>query len=478
MKKLLIIAAIFSSPMVVGQTLVVSDPIQVADNQLYGKTRPRIVINGSGEPVVMWSKASTDQVYVSTLNFGSQAFNEPVKITPDGVQAFSATWSGADIASSGDTVFVTYHSTPESTGKSYVHGSFDGGLSFGDSVRVDQPTIDQSRFPTVAVTDQGNPIVGFMRFEGNWIDPQYAVSNSYDLGATFEQDVIASELAPEEVCDCCPAQVIAGNGFQAISFRNNDNNIRDNWIAFSSDTGASFESVVDVDYSDWMVNSCPSSGPDAFFAGDSLYTVWMSEGQGETRIYVASVSIENGGIGYSGLVRNIPFDGFTENYPRIAGNGQQIGVTYQAWNMGETDAYLISSVSGVTGFTDTIRLGAVQDGAQRNPDIAFQEGVYHIVFDDSEAGHLMYQRAYYENTGITEELVESKIWSDGQGTIKIKVDSDKAYNVEVTNNLGQLIQVENGQRKSTLLKGLPSNAILNVSVNIGDNVISRKLYVK
>ena len=465
------LATLFCSE-VFGQTLLITDPIQVADNSMYGKTRPRIAINRSGEPVVMWSRSSTNQVYISTKNFGSQSFNTPVKVTPDGIEAFVANWAGPDVASFGDTVFVTYHSTPEATGKSYVHRSIDGGLSFGDSVRVDHPTVDQSRFPTVAVTDQGNPVVGFMKFEGNWLDPQYTVANSNDQGMSFQPDVVASELAPGEVCDCCPAQVATGSaGFQSIAYRNNDNNLRDNWVSISSDNGSTFPNALDVDDANWVVNSCPSSGPDAFFFGDTLYTVWMSEGSGETRIYCASVSAQDGGIGYSGLVRNQPFDGFTENFVRIAGDNENMGVVYQAWNMGETDSYLITSESGITGFSDTIRLGAVQDGAQRYPDIAFHNGVYHIVYDDSEAGHLMYQTAYYANVGVEELTSDSRLWCSGNGQMQVELESDERFIIQLINSLGQVIRETNVIRSATL-SDLPSG-ILNVRM-ISPNGISSK----
>ncbi|MFT5920614.1 MAG: hypothetical protein ACI9FU_002435, partial [Granulosicoccus sp.] len=46
------------------QTLILSDPIQVADNELYGKTRPRVAVNRSGEPVVMWGQNATKKVFV------------------------------------------------------------------------------------------------------------------------------------------------------------------------------------------------------------------------------------------------------------------------------------------------------------------------------------------------------------------------------------------------------------------------------
>lgn len=443
-----------------GQTLILSDPIQVADNEQYGKTRPRIAVNGTGQPVVMWGQNSTKKVFVTSLVGGTDQFGVPVEINPNGVQAFISNWAGPDMGASGDTVFVAYHSTPEDVGKSYVHKSVDGGLTFGDSVRVDNPSIDQSRLPTVAVTPEGNPVVGFMKFEGNWIDPQYSVANSVDGGQSFQADAVASEEAPGEVCDCCSAQVVASGDKQAVVFRNNDDNLRDSWVSISSDGGSSFPIVEDVDDNNWLINSCPASGPDGFFAGDSLYTTWMSEGTSNTRIFIASVSAIDGGIGHSGLVRNVPFDGTTENFTRIDGDGQNIGIVYQTWKQGETDSYLTVSQNGVTGFSDTLRLGAVQDGAQRYPDIAFHNGVFHIVFDDSEAGHLMYQQGFYGNVGLQEvEPLEFSATCIDNGSLIIKTPGSEIHLVTVTNSLGQVLVNTSTNKGGVVLGDLPTGLV-------------------
>lgn len=441
-------------PQAIAQKLILSDPIQVADEKQYGKTRPRITTDRSGDPVVLWGNHANRKVYVSRLE--NQSFSQPEQVNPDGVNAMVANWAGPDLGSYGDTLFVVYHSQPDDVGYCYVHKSVDGGQSFTDSVRVDHPSVDQSRIPSIAVNLDGNPVVGFMKFEGNYIDPQYTVANSFNGGLTFEQDVEASLLAPGEVCDCCQAQVATGEAGQAIVYRNNDDDLRDNWVSISTDDGATFPQTLDVDNSDWIVNSCPASGPDAFYAGDSLYTTWMSAGSGDSRIYIASVHSENGGIGYSGLIQHTPPSGINENFVRADGNGQDIGVVYQAWHQGETDCHLIVSQSGINGFGETLRLGAVQDGAQRYPDIAYHNGVYHIVYDDSEAGHLMYQRAFFGNVGIEENLALGvRMWSPFAGALNIHIkEINDDYNVELLDVTGRPTQ------------SLTTNTILTTMVGV------------
>lgn len=457
------------------QTLILSDPIQVADNELYGKTRPRVAVNRSGEPVVMWGQNATKKVFVSSLGAGSGQFGTPVDINPNGIQAFISNWVGPDIGSYGDTVFVTYHSTPENIGFSYVHKSVDGGLTFGDSVRVDHPTVEQSRFPSVTVQPNGNPVVGFMQFEGNYLDPRYVVANSNDGGASFLEQVEASLEAPGEVCDCCPAQVITNGDKQAIAYRNNDENLRDAWVSISSDNGATFPIVEDIDNGNWMINACPSSGPDGFMSGDTLYTTWMSEGSGDARISIASISMLDGGIGHSNFVRNQPFDGIVENYPRMAGENDNIGIVFQGWTSGNYDCFVTASTTGISGLGDTLRLGATTDGAQRYPDIAFHNGVFHIVYDDSEAGHLMYQTAFWGNVGIDEFELEPKVWVNQYGQIQID-QVEAGSTVEVFNMLGESVHHSSLKGSSEPISGLPQGTYL-LRISNGKDQFIKKMIV-
>ena len=64
-------------------------------------------------------------------------FNTPLTLNPAGISPFVDTWSGAELASSGDTVFAVFSAEPAGVnGHVYTVRSVDGGLSFADTVRV------------------------------------------------------------------------------------------------------------------------------------------------------------------------------------------------------------------------------------------------------------------------------------------------------------------------------------------------------
>lgn len=459
-------------------TVFLSDPIQVADNGSYGRTRPRIAINRSGLPVVLWGQTSTDNVFVSVMNGGTGNFLDPIQINHPGTHAYVSSWVGPDIASYGDTVFVTYHSTPETHGYAYVHKSIDGGWTFGDSVRVDGPNIDQSRYPNVDVGPDGNPLVGFMSFTGNWIDPDYVVARSEDGGQTFETEVDGSWNAPGEVCDCCPSQVVVGESNQAILFRNNDNDLRDNWVSISADGGMSFPISADIDNNNWVINSCPASGPDGYFGGDTLYTVWMSEGSGDTRVNIASVNKDNGFVGYSGNLLPWNLLNANENFPRIDGEGQTMGIVYQGWSSGNTDCFILASNSGIGGLSDTVKLGGLEtDGVQRNPDIAYHEGTFHVVYEDLNTGHLMYQQANLSGVGIQEFESLFDAWSSAPGEISFQADLSGSYSIELIDLSGRLIRNSTIRNGKDLISGLESGLYL-VTIKSDGGMSSKKVLVQ
>src|SRR5437773_2094840 len=77
----------------------------------YSNMHPRIVVDGSGNPLVIWGRMSDESVYFSRWN--SSAFTTPVKLNPSWLTVATASWMGPDIASHGDTVYVVMKQTPE-----------------------------------------------------------------------------------------------------------------------------------------------------------------------------------------------------------------------------------------------------------------------------------------------------------------------------------------------------------------------------
>ncbi len=440
-----------------------STPVTVSSGSTYGNLHPRVTLNRSGNPMVLWGKTDT-RAYFSRWN--GTAFTTPVAVGNTGINVFAQSWAGPDIAAHGDTVYVTMKRTPENMNmnKMYMSHSYDGGLTFSDTVRIDNIDTNMSRFPIVTATSTGNPLVAFMKFNTTFGDAKYAVSRSSDYGMSFSADVLASGIAGD-VCDCCPASVISSGSKAIMLFRNNLSNIRDMWAGISSDGGMTFPGTLQVDTTNWMIMSCPASGPDGFVIGDSLYSVFMSTSTGTALVHLGRASISGMTAKHSRITG--PFSGLSsQNYPRIANSDN---AATAVWVQNTTPSSSPSKYIAYS-FTNNISAGlsgytvvptATGSGIM-NADVAMSPGAIHIVWQDDNTGSVKYVKGTYLVTTSVERLVSKELIDvyPNPASEAFIVSLNNIGNISscyLTDNVGRNIdlipQVANG-KASFSLKGI------------------------
>lgn len=370
--------------------------------------RPRVVLS-NGNPVVMWGQEMGVNGVVHSAVWNGNSFDTPQQVNPSGVDAFATWWAGPSIAAKDSVVFIVFEAQPEQTEAVYIVKSTDGGATYGDTVAIDNPS-DLTRFSSVAIDNNYNPVVMFMTHQANWLDPEYSIVKSADGGLTWGAAVQASQTGAE-VCDCCPGHIMMNNNNITTVFRNNDNNIRDIWISNSADGGLTFPTQIDIDNNDWLIGACPSSGPDAYYNGDTVLSVWMSSGSGDTRVYIGGYDLFSGSTMNAKALDPTTQPSTIQNFPRIDGVGQEFGVAYQNTSSGNHDIHFTYSLSGSNGVVDTTyRVNSDPTGAQRNVDIAF-DGVdtYHIVWQDDPSGNVKYRTATITGVNNLYENKENKL---------------------------------------------------------------------
>ena len=227
-----------------GQNDIIWDsPIPVAGIE-FGNLHPRIVLNRNEDPVILWGKSAESAAYISTWD--GTGFTIPLRVNPMDIPLFTATWAGPDIAGSGDTIYVVFKENPEDSQPAYCVHSYDGGLTFSIPVVIDaMPGGMVSRFPSVAVSNSGEPSIVYMQFDAGFVNPRYVVTTSPDFGNSFTTAILASGYSGGVVCDCCPAGIAANNNFVASLYRDNLSNLRNSWSGISSNYGASFDDGAD-----------------------------------------------------------------------------------------------------------------------------------------------------------------------------------------------------------------------------------------
>jgi hypothetical protein len=355
-----------------------------------GALRPRVALNASGAPVVLWGRMSPNSNYIA-IGEGAD-FTQPIEVSMPGCVPAVADWMGSSMAATGNTVWVVMKATPEESRPMYVRRSDDGGYSWGDTMRVDPVDGLVSRFPSIDLSDPDMPLVQYMQFDDGWSGARQVVTHL--MGSMFMPPVqVSTPFAPGEVCDCCPNQIIT-NGVRTVAlYRNAGSNIRVMWGATSDDHGASFPMGDIVDETNWNFNACPSSGPDGYLAGDSIRYVWMSGAENGLKIYLGSALASNLSAAPPRYVNPLQPSAQQQNYPRIAGSGDTLGVVWEQYSNGARDIYFAWSTTGVGGLSAPVMVNVDMTGSQRTPDIAYADGAFHIVWSEMGTNQVRYRCA-------------------------------------------------------------------------------------
>ncbi|MDQ3111938.1 MAG: T9SS type A sorting domain-containing protein [Bacteroidota bacterium] len=460
---------ILSLGTILSQPLFWSGEITVANGSTYGKTRPRIAITSGNIPVIMWGGGTAAEP-LYTARWNGTGFDTPVTITPVNMDPFIDSWAGAEIAASGNTVFVVFKAEPMMTTNIYVVKSTDGGVTWGLPIQADMGVGPLDDFPSIAVSDAGNPSVMFMVFDSVMADPHYVVTSSVDGGATYPPAITVSDSASDEVCDCCPGYLAIKGNYFVPAWRRNSSNIRDMWIGISSDAGMTYPDVMDMDNTNWMITSCPSSGPSPFLTTDSVITAFMSRASGSYRIYLSTASYTGLQNGFTAFADNTVTSTTIQNYPFLAGSNDTVALVYQQTVSGNSDAMYSYSYTGASGLSgNSYVLNNSAAGNQKNPHVAYSSGTFHFVWVDFATGNVMYKAGTIP-TGISENENRGPLAvypnpSDGAMRIDLPMLNGKKGMLEIFDVNGKAVQSADitGMKSYMIEKQIPGIYSVKIS---------------
>lgn len=379
------------------------DTMSVAEGSIYGNTRPRIILNNNDEPVVVFGRNIDGTVH--TAKFNGTDFDTPVQITPNNFQCYLANWTGPEIDASGDTIMIVFKENPLQEGHVYSVRSTNGGINFTDPVRADSHPVGVAWLPNIAFDNNGNPSIIYMVHDQVWLNPRYVVTHSDDGGLTFNPEQEVTSIVPDEACDCCPATIAKKDNLQALLFRNNEGSIRDMYAVKSQDGGQSFSDYENIDYLNWMINQCPSTGPDAFIDENKLFAVSASQASGRYRCYISKTDMVNTQTPEGGFMLPAPQSSVgNANYPRIHGNYDSLFVVWQAAETSNYEVYCAyGSGDDFSAFEQTkSQINLITSGTQSNPDLYYRNGYVHVVFQDGVSGNILYRKGRISMAGLSE----------------------------------------------------------------------------
>ena len=448
--------------------IVWEDTISVADGSIYGNTRPRIVLNSQDEPVVVFGRNIDGSIH--TAKYNGFDFDPPVQITPNDFQSYLANWTGPEIDASGDTIMMVFKENPIQEGHVYSVRSTDGGNSFSDPLRTDSHPVGVAWLPNIAFDNNGNPSVIYMVHDQVWLNPRYVVSHSDDGGITFNPEQEVTSIVPDEACDCCPAAIAKKDNLQALLFRNNEGGIRDMFAVKSQDGGLSFPDYENIDYLNWMINQCPSTGPDAFIDNNTLFTVSASQASGRYRCYLSKTDMINTQAPETAFMLPAPESSVgNANFPRIHGKSDSLFVVWQASETSNYEVYCAYGSGGdFTSFEETkSQVNLVTSGTQSNPDLYYRNGYVHVVFQDGNTGNVVYRRGRISMAGLSENSAKDVLIYPNPTSNEIHIKGiNEPTNFTITSNDGKQVMsgIVSENKSSISVQEIPlGNYIITLS---------------
>ena len=381
-----------------------SDAMIVTEGSTFGSQAPHVSLTDGNVPLVQWTKGGTSGgIFTSRLVGGS--FTSPVQVTPAGMAVNVGSSYGVDLECASDTAFVCFKTASFFDGKVYAVRSLDGGQTWGDTLRIDSENTNFPYMPELFVRPGGHPMVGYIRSDSFEVVVDQKFTQSMDGGLTWSPEISTSPTGLGFMpCECCPPTQVAYDNTVMSLWRYNEGNVRDIHAVISTDNGSTFTQFERIDSTYWVTGQCPTTGPDATISGDSVVVTWKSDGTFNDRVYVGAIHKTNFGVGQHLELDMSVGAGVIQNFPKISGNGDTLGIVWQDNRNGNLDVFFAYSVTGRHGFSAPINLtDSTMAAAQVNPHIDYADGTFHIVFQSQSSKVYYYSATIGAITGIADE---------------------------------------------------------------------------
>lgn len=150
------------------------------------------------------------------------------------------------------------------------------------------------------------------------------IARSTDQGATWSEPT----LAAKDVCPCCRPRLALTSAAAFLVWRGvADADVRDVWLARSTDAFAGEASPVRVADDGWKIDGCPHSGASLAVDRERLWVAWATGASGTMRAFVASTPLDTLELGPA---RALGADLRDANHPELAITKKGVWVAFQA----------------------------------------------------------------------------------------------------------------------------------------------------
>ena len=252
-------------------------------------------------------------MYSKSDNNG-ESFSYPIQINYINNNIIAYGQSGPKISIYNNKVYITYTDDRSGLTSIYLNISSDYGETWQEEILIsDTPYLNM--YQDSKVDSQGNLHLVYYNYAANYHldDVRYRF---YELGinefnSSIQLGIVTDNMEP---CDCCqPDLEIDNNGDVYVIYRNNEQNIRDSYIAVKRYGDADFSEYFQASNFQDFIGFCPSSGPSMDINNGDIaiaYTSYNSQ-----NVYTSFSSLEDMDFSnYSNINSN---SNSFQNYPYV-----------------------------------------------------------------------------------------------------------------------------------------------------------------
>ena len=435
--------------------------------------RPRLMALDSSRGIIIWGDQENQSIHYALWE--NHLLGLPKTLNIDQKKAFITSWASTEMAGRQNLVYIVFKEDPDETGKIYLLKSTDYGQTFSAPIAVVVPINFYCRFPGVAIDQNQQPIISYMRFKTDWSQPEYVSIRSHDFGETFDPYTLVTNPNLGEACDCCPVSMETDANRIAVFYRNNRNNIRNMAAAVSENNGNTYDLVAELDTANWQIFNCPSTGGNGFFADTFLHTTWTSGRTGSSKAYYSRLNLRSKQVDGFSDIKNTQGRNFQQTYPRIAGHQDTVAIVWGelVQNMDVFFSYFTKDSYPLLS-SNTQRVNSMTFGHQSSPDIDFNQSVFYICWQDLNDNSIKFKTAEFSiNTEVTDEsnraeYILERIRSGYKITLAREVDSWYLSNMS-----GK--QLQQGKRSNQLEIHLQHPGVYLLTLMSESRAVSYKL---
>ena len=371
------------------QTSIVWDAPVASVPSEFGYINLRMELDAAGNPVILHGKSGSEGgLYCTRWNDGT--LGTPTAVTSE-TGIFINDAEGPRMAASGNRIAVAYQISGQWDTGGRVVISEDGGATWGNPIPTSPDATEDHFMPVPAFDGDQNP----------WITVKWGTNPVLEGGQFWDGTTgtfmpaadIGVAMAGSAVCECCASMPFSHEGRHYDIVRNNNANLRDFWVVRTDEQGE-WSEAIDIDPTDWNINSCPASEAESCILPDgTLAAVFMSAAEGGSRVHWSTVDLENWALLGSDRIQSD--EEVTENNPSLDADG---AFSVVAWERSQGGYNILVGIGDGSGAApqqwanSSVNVTESLTGHSRRPVIRIHGNAVHLVYQRPSEGTFHYLR--------------------------------------------------------------------------------------